>query len=86
MAQCEGEEMSEWISVKDRLPEPCCGKRFLAYGRPQCGSHPEDFVIEFCVYEKTANGHCYFSFGEYDCSIDVTHWMPLPEPPKGPYE
>ena len=64
--------MSEWISVKDRLPkmetlvliqtkEP---DRYLA----RLGGHKDMFWVE------------------HDCGgfnlCDVTHWMPLPDPPE----
>ena len=78
----------KWISIKDRLPIPSYDVRILAYGVPvcgTCGNEPGNKpVIQFCIF----NVHYYliqkyiFTFGEYDCELDATHWMPLPEPPE----
>ncbi len=63
----------KWISVEERLPEP--GQGVLVYD--DCGymsvadyTHDKHFPT---VYEFHVNG-------EYEPG--VTHWMPLPEPPK----
>ena len=60
-----------WISVKDRLPED--DATYLVYGRNGYG-------IAFAIY---------YGDGEWLTCDDltnitrfVTHWMPLPEPPK----
>jgi hypothetical protein len=64
------EPVQEWISVKDRLPEKFVD--VLSY----C-DHNASFQID-CVDEK---GKWY---SEYKYSgYTVTHWMPLPQPPKG---
>jgi len=62
--------MSEWISVKDRLPD---------YG--------DDEVL--IIYKQ--GGIFMDSWNEDEeewkyagCDEDITHWMPLPEPPKEP--
>ena len=60
---------SEWINVKDRLPKND-GKDVLTYRG----------VDGVCI-ELYANGYG-FSFDDMFKS-EVTHWMPLPEPPKG---
>jgi len=61
--------MSEWVSVKDRLPEDDSEyfiwhdyykKIMLANFAPQ--SRARDFAVPMSAF--------------------VTHWMPLPEPPK----
>lgn len=59
----------EWISVKERLPDEV--DTYLVYGR---------YGIEFALY---------YGDGEWLTCEDltnitrfVTHWMPLPEPPK----
>ena len=57
----------EWISVKDRLPE--YNKDVLVYTK--MGYMDVDF-------NKSS-----FSANFYRNNRDVTHWMPLPEPPKG---
>ena len=48
--------MSEWISVKDKLPE-LDGKRILAYGIPACESHDQIECIEFCIYDSDKIKH-----------------------------
>lgn len=60
--------MSEWISVKDRLP---------------------DIGIEVLVYLSSYNGGSIRTDQRYTNQswmwyedYDITHWMPLPEPPK----
>lgn len=61
----------EWISVKDRLPAD--DATYLVYGRNWYG-----IVVAI-----------YYGDGKWLASNDltnitrfVTHWMPLPEPPK----
>lgn len=62
--------MSKWISVKDRLPE-----KELDYlvtdGNDQMVAA---FIIKYRIWDFFRN-----TFWE---SEEVTHWMPLPEPPK----
>lgn len=60
--------MAEWISVKDRLPEE--GEVVVIYIKPEVG-------VGYAETDIYLMG----DFDEY--SEAVTHWMPLPEPPKG---
>lgn len=71
---------NEWISVKDELPEK--------YARVLVTDG-----IEVCIHYKQSMcnwpdelGHDLYCGGQYDdCNIHegkVTHWMPLPTPPK----
>ena len=66
IATCRSEWKSEWISVGDRLPN--CGELALV---ASC----DDVDIGACIH----NGSwlCPAGLPMYD----VTHWMPLPEPP-----
>lgn len=67
----------EWISVKDRLPEDTdC----IVYGTPTCGTCGKNPIVTQARYGSRKGD--YFVFGEYDCYIEVTHWMPLPTPPE----
>lgn len=66
--------MAEWISVTERLPEMFCA--VLVY----CPKNKNIYEVYF-----NARGEWHF----FDTSIagkmlddTVTHWMPLPEPPK----
>lgn len=67
----------EWISVKDAMPG--IGERVLGYGRAECGTCCEDKMVREC--RRHYKNQC-FEFGEYDCPFNITHWMPLPEPPR----
>lgn len=63
--------MSEWISVKERLPEK--KRRVMVYttqGMYRLG------VFSFVGKEGAVWFKC-----DRSC-ITCTHWMPLPEPPK----
>ena len=103
--------MSEWISVKDRLPESgkhvlaACEIRLIGGGKGHyvceayyapthtisAGSYPDG--DEYYEYDEE-NDNYYLLEGWYECIHNwddyssvvigdfVTHWMPLPEPPK----
>jgi Protein of unknown function (DUF551) len=65
--------MSEWISVKDRLPET--GDDVLVWLDHGCelASYliPYGWQSEFINWLEWAA-----------CRVNITHWMPLPEAPK----
>lgn len=73
--------MAEWISVKDQSPKEKV-QYLVAY-------HPAHW--DDVDYEDTAVGVDSFRGGKADNRNSwahnkyrlVTHWMPLPEPPKG---
>ena len=63
--------MAEWISVKDRLPK-----------------HEENVLLCFgkfmgVGYYDEVDQSFYDAEDDYRFVDDVTHWMPLPSPPKG---
>ena len=60
----------EWISVDERLPKH--GKNVLVY----CDRHGIGYDVAYWNEYKKAWFSHYLSFGH-----NVTHWMPLPEPP-----
>lgn len=65
-----------WISVKEKLPEE--RQRVIIFGCAQCYTcNPKPIAREGRYSFEEG-----FVFGEYDCSCDVTHWMPMPEDPK----
>ena len=64
--------MADWIGIKDEKPEP--GRKVLLYtryGYQAIGSRSRSFNDEYNLV-----GHPYMRTQE------ITHWMPLPEPPK----
>ena len=68
-----GVTVQKWIPVTERLPEEdgyylCCVKSFSFPGRTYIN-------ILHCDKNGFQEGHIY--------TDDVTHWMPLPEAPKG---
>ena len=67
----DGQMFSEWISVEDRLPTlDETGYTYVLV----CMS---DEFITAADYTRNEG------FGLWEDSGEVTHWMPLPEPPKG---
>lgn len=71
--------VGEWISVKDELPE----KRgtyivMTAFERKPYKVMTMDFEIETSINKETQK---YKWYGKLS-PLEVTHWMPLPEPPK----
>ena len=76
-----GVTVQEWISVDDRLPD-ACGFPCLLCGENSFG---QIRVFEgFTGYME--RGKREWHSNQKDVDIDVwtiTHWMPLPKPPKG---
>lgn len=81
--------MNEWISVEDRLPiQDCEGRlpirdcKVIVYVQKVRGGfmRKERFVTT-AVFCMTMIDKHYFDFQGNDAGI-VTHWMPIPEPPK----
>ena len=64
--------MAEWTSVKNRMPES--GKRYLVQIiEPLFGSK----IIDIIRYDKGV-----WTYDGMPVQANVTHWMPLPEPPE----
>ena len=80
-----GVTVQEWISVKDRLPEEsgnyivCCDDSSCSYGEGIWYS--SDVVVVSEYYEGSWTW--YEGGTEWSLENIVTHWMPLPQPPKG---
>ena len=67
-----GVTVQEWISVKDRLPEQ--------FVNVLCYFPEKDYGSKAEIdYAETTDGHFASSFKWGH----PTHWMPLPQPPKG---
>ena len=75
-----GVTIPEWISVKDRLPDTAervlvCKTWLGTVYKPVYGYYQDYPNQKGCWYVLT-------EFGYYP-QREVTHWMPLPQPPKG---
>ena len=68
-----GVTVQEWISVDDRLPEK--NVNCIVHYRHAYCDNDGYFAIGSCCYDGE-------KFQVYP-ACKVTHWMPLPEPPKG---
>ena len=68
-----GVTVQEWISVKDKLPKEKVDC-IVHYKHAYC-DNDDYWAIGMCFYdgEKFQLGPAY----------KVTHWMPIPQPPKG---
>lgn len=91
-----GVTVQEWISVDDRLPEPeqyviLCTRETETYGK-----HHEKKKIYRNIYMGYFDGNEWLTSYCHGCeyifrmnekypneTIEVTHWMPIPKPPKG---
>lgn len=88
-------DRSKWISVKDRLPNEEDDVLILVREIEHYGRHHEKRKVYYWQFvgwrvdEKWATTYCHgFRYiddeneKEPRCEHEVTHWMPLPEPPE----
>lgn len=68
--------MPKWISVKDALPDRQC-EYLVRYGFGEPIIQSYSGVMYFVLYDERPH---FENDGLY--GLKVTHWMPLPEPPK----
>ena len=68
-----GVTVQEWISVKERLPKEKVNC-IVHYKHTYC-DNDDYWAIGMCFYD----GEKF----QFDPAYKVTHWMPLPNPPKG---
>ena len=68
--------MNEWISVKERLP--ISGQRVVVFAKSKWGSPHVTICTFYVIRENRVIPRLRWSRGIYE----VTHWMPLPEPPE----
>ena len=73
--------MSEWISVEDRLPESKDDGVLVYFS--ETGSietvHIQDYFDDITAGINRAGQQVYTKWYKHQ---NVTHWMPLPEPPE----
>ena len=75
-----GVTVQEWIPVKERLPERD-GPVLTSYGFSEGGEISDmRFFSVMGYYAVDPKPH--FQYEGYR-GLTVTHWMPLPQPPKG---
>ena len=69
-----------WISVKDRLPKE--SEHVIGYCRTNINPEWHVEPLLFDIYDKKELWAYLFAYKGYDYAIEISHWMPLPEPPK----
>ena len=77
-----GVTVQEWISVKDRLPDNKEYDWVLAQVVEDNGFMHIPTVMEYRQSKNDWFEETYGWISEHNGAFTVTHWMPLPEPPK----
>ena len=67
-----GVTVQEWISVKDRLPDNSATVNLCTRSK----------IVGTGFYNKYTKSWVQYYSGGAIC-VDVTHWQPMPQPPKG---
>ena len=75
MPAADVQPVNGWISVKDKLPED--SGEYLVY--IVANNEPKNKSIITLYYTNLSKQFVYY---DNDNLFTVTHWMPLPEPPK----
>lgn len=76
-------EKTKWISVKDRLPDNKEHDWVLAQVVEDNGFMHIPRVMEYRQAKNDWFEETYGWLSEHNGLFSVTHWMPLPDPPKG---
>lgn len=82
--------MPEWISVKERLPEihkSLFNSSDVVLIAHRLRSRPNRLVVRPAVLVQEeqgcfSGGGIWYTVGSSMPIMDVTHWMPLPDPPE----
>ena len=69
-------DLSKWIPVTERLPN--VDEKVLTFAR---NKYDGSWFMDITSWTGVRN-HDEYQFWGYGYSMKVTHWMPLPEPPK----
>lgn len=77
-----GVTVQEWISVKDRLPDNKEYDWVLAQVVEDNGFMHIPTVMEYRQSKNDWFEETYGWLSDHNGAFTVTHWMPLPEPPK----
>lgn len=72
-------QVPKWISVEERLPEISDVVLVIASGKPRENIELHDAFLIASFWGD--EGWIADGYEEWD-AVNVTHWMPLPEPPK----
>lgn len=75
--------VQEWIPVTERLPDNKENDWVLAQVVEDNGYMHIPKVMEYRQSKKDWFGEPYGWLSQHNGAFTVTHWMPLPEPPKG---
>ena len=78
-----GVTVQEWISVKDRLPDNKEHDWVLAQVVEDNGYMHIPKVMEYRQLRNDWFEETYGWLSEHNGVFTVTHWMPMPNPPKG---
>lgn len=78
-----GVTVQEWISVDDRLPDNKEHDWVLAQVVEDNGFMHIPTVMEYRQSKNDWFEETYGWLSDHNGVFTVTHWMPLPEPPKG---
>lgn len=72
----KGITICQWISVKDRLP-PHQGKKVLVI-------NGHGYISVLALWKKEYGNKWTWldERGHFNHTNDITHWMPMPKPPK----
>ena len=76
IAAVDAEPVRQWTSVKDALPDRQC-EYLVRYGFGEPIIKSYSGVMYFVLYDERPHFENESLYG-----LKVTHWMPLPEPPK----
>jgi len=71
-----------WVSVSDRLPDD--GIPVLVTYLGFCDGKPHsDGVARWSIEENAYDGGWLWEIDRSEVTVEITHWKPVPEPPKG---